>query len=264
MKLPSIKEARDQWGITKLDVTHHDQNINNTKMLLQAKFNKIIQDIKTNEYIIGLNQYDLNDTEIYAIHMMLLLHENIILTEENNTVKYVYIDGFAKLGLGIKAFGFYWLDIDLARYIRKKYHIHNDKVFQDICFILNTLMGYAFRNNSSISNKNIINIFTLANNLFMTMDQFLIALTILSQNKIILFNRFDVNGNFKFLFCEYLSIAIDQRLKILKQLAESKKLQNMSIQEEIKEQQPQKDVDQESLLKLKQTLESGDKDEIRK
>lgn len=266
MKLPSVKEARDQWGITKLDVTHHDQNIDNTRILLQAKFNKIIQDIRNNEYIIGLNQYDLNDNEIYAIHMMLLLHENIILAEENNTVKYVYIDSFAKLGLGIKAFGFYWLDIDLARYIRKKYKINNDKIFQDICFILNTLMGYAFRNNSSISNKNIINIFTLANNLFMTMDQFLIALTVLIQNRIVLFNRYDVNGNFKFLFCDYLSIAIDQRLKVLQQMIqknEQEVMQEKTINEDnIQDDNTIKEADRESLLKLKYTLESGEKVEI--
>lgn len=253
MKIPSIKEARDKWGITKLEIARHDQNIDNTYMLLKPKLNLILKDIKENEYIVGLKQYNLADDEIYAIHMMLICNENIILTEENGTVKYVYIDAVAKEGLGIKAFGFYWLDMDVARYIRKKYKLGNEKVFQDICFILNTLMGYAFRNNSSVSNKNIINIYMLANNLFMKMDQFLIALTVLSRNDIVLFNRHDVTGNFKFKFCQYLSSEIESRLSCILNK------QNNIEENEAKESDEVDEIDEDILLQLKTVMESKEK-----
>ena len=220
MKVPTIDNARNQWNITKIDVSQYDQSIDSMRVILQQKYTNILNDIKTNNYIIGLNQYNLSKEEIYAIHMMLILNENIILQEENSYVKYVYINADMKANLTINnAYGLYWLSEDISQYIYTRYKMLNDdKVYQDICFILNTLIGYAYQHKSSISNQNIFNIYTLAKQLFMHLDQFLIALTVLKIHKIIDFQILDHNLNYKFKFCEYISNYIESQLFQAKQI----------------------------------------------
>ena len=58
MKVPTIDNARNQWNITKIDVSQYDQSIDSMRVILQQKYTNILNDIKTNNYIIGLNQYN--------------------------------------------------------------------------------------------------------------------------------------------------------------------------------------------------------------
>ena len=213
MKIPSIINAHDCWNITQIDVSQHDSYINNLKKNLKDKYNTIINDIKINNSIIGLSQYNLSKKETQAIHMMLILNDNIMLQEENHYAKYIYVNENMKISYGLKAFNLNWLNDNISQFLYKKYKLFNNEIYRDIGFILNTLMGYAYYHKSSISNQNVFNIFTLAKQLFMSLDQFLIALTVLRMHKIINFQLIDHEFNYKFRFCEYISNYIETQLK---------------------------------------------------
>lgn len=216
MKIPSIKTAHDTWGMTKIEVSQHDQIIDSMRVILQQKYMLIVRDIKYNGSIVGLSQYDLSNDEIYAMHMMLINNENIVLQEEHGYAKYIYTNSAAKEGLGMRAFGLYWLSDDLIKHLYKKYKMNNPKMFQSVCFILNTLMGYAYQHKASVSNENTFNINNLARSLFMSMDQFLLALTILRMHGIVKFQRVDHNFTFKFMFCDMIANDIETQLSIAK------------------------------------------------
>ena len=216
MKIPSIKTAHDTWGMTKIEVSQHDQIIDSMRVILQQKYMLIVRDIKHNGSIVGLSQYDLRNDEVYAMHMMLINNENIVLQEEHGYVKYIYTNSAAKEGLGMRAFGLYWLSDDLIKHLYKKYKMNNPKMFQSVCFVLNTLMGYAYQHKASVSNENIFNINNLARSLFMPMDQFLLALTILRMHGIVKFQRIDHNFTFKFMFCDMIANDIETQLSIAK------------------------------------------------
>lgn len=213
MKIPSIINAHNCWNITQIDVSQHDSYINNLKKNLKEKYNTIINDIKINNSIIGLSQYNLSKEETQAIHMMLILNDNIMLQEENHYAKYIYVNENMKINYGLKAFNLNWLNDNISQFLYKKYKLFNNEIYQNIGFILNTLMGYAYYHKSSISNQNVFNIFTLAKQLFMPLDQFLIALTVLRMHKIINFQLIDHEFNYKFRFCEYISNYIETQLK---------------------------------------------------
>lgn len=216
MKLPTLKEARDLWNVTKIDISQHDQAIDSLRVILQQKYMVIIRDIKNKGSIVGLSQYKLNTDEAYAMHMMLILNDNVILQEENGFAKYTYVNNTAKEGLGIKAFGLYWLSDEVIHFLYKRHKMHNQKVFQDTCFILNNLIGFAFQHKSSVSNDNVFNMNSLARNLFMQMDQFLLAISTLRINKLVYFKRVDHNFNFKFDFCEFIANDIESQLSMAK------------------------------------------------
>lgn len=216
MKIPSIKTAHDTWGMTKIEVSQHDQIIDSMRVILQQKYMLIVRDIKHNGSIVGLSQYDLSNDEIYAMHMMLIVNENIVLQEEHGYAKYIYTNSAAKEGLGMRAFGLYWLSDDLIKHLYKKYKMNNPKMFRSVCFILNTLMGYAYQHKASVSNENTFNINNLARSLFMSMDQFLLALTILRMHGIVKFQRVDHNFTFKFMFCDMIANDIETQLSIAK------------------------------------------------
>lgn len=216
MKIPSIKTAHDTWGMTKIEVSQHDQIIDSMRVILQQKYMLIVRDIKHNGSIVGLSQYDLSNDEIYAMHMLLINNENIVLQEEHGYAKYIYTNSAAKEGLGMRAFGLYWLSDDLIKHLYKKYKMNNPKMFQSVCFILNTLMGYAYQHKASVSNENTFNINNLARSLFMSMDQFLLALTILRMHGIVKFQRIDHNFTFKFMFCDMIANDIETQLSIAK------------------------------------------------
>ena len=216
MKLPTLKEARDLWNVTKIDISQHDQAIDSLRVILQQKYMVIIRDIKNKGSIVGLSQYKLNTDEAYAMHMMLILNDNVILQEENGFAKYTYVNNTAKEGSGIKAFGLYWLSDEVIHFLYKRHKMHNQKVFQDTCFILNNLIGFAFQHKSSVSNDNVFNLNSLARNLFMQMDQFLLAISTLRINKLVYFKRVDHNFNFKFDFCEFIANDIESQLSMAK------------------------------------------------
>lgn len=250
MYVPNVKEARSKWGITAIDVKVYDNQFKNLQAYLKPTFSRIISDIKRDEYIVGLQQYNLSEQDMYALHMMLILHENIILTEENNTVKYVWINAAAKEGLGIKAYGLYWLNLELIQQMKRTFKITNPHILRDMCFILNICIGFAFKNNSPISNNNIININKLAWNLFMPFDQFLIALTVLTYNKILILNRVNSAGDYKFKFCNLIFTDIKEKLALINTKVQIDTDQQYSDNEE---------VDKQTLYKLKNVLESGEK-----
>jgi len=218
MKIPSIANAHNCWNITQIDVSQHDLYINNLKKSLKDKYNAIIEDIHSNNSIIGLSQYNLSKEETQAMHMMLILNDNIILQEENHYAKYIYVNENMKASYGLKAFNLNWLNDNISQFLYKKYKLFNSKIYKDIGFILNTLIGYAYYHKSSISNQNIFNIFTLAKQLFMPLDQFLIALTVLRMHKIIDFQLVDHDFNYKFKFCEYITNYINNQLKQINDL----------------------------------------------
>ena len=235
MNIPNVKSARNIWSITKIEVNQHNQVIDNLRIIIQPTLKEAIKRIKNDGYLIGLSDYHFtHNDEKYALHMSLINHSNIKLDNENGRVKYTYINSSAKNGLGIQAYGLNFIPLKLTRKLRKEYHIYDDYTFKNICFILNMLIGYAVHNGSSISNKNILNLDKLANQLFMNMDDFLVALTTLKFTGLIRFDRVDHKKEFYFKFYDFLANDIEtiinnEPLEFEKQCQENEKKENILI-----------------------------------